>query len=97
MLKLKPILVKRFVLAGGAAALLGLAACGQKGPLILPTEAAAAKRATLLQTLNPMDSPPTSATTAPPPQVPPNQLLMPPANTPENAPASPASAPATTP
>ena len=91
MLKLKPILVKRLVLAGGAAALLGLAGCGQKGPLFLPTEAAAARRATLVQTLNPIDSPPTSATTAPPPQVPPNQLLMPPAATP----ASPAASAAT--
>lgn len=30
-----------------------LMACGQKGPLYLPTEPAAANRATLPQTLNP--------------------------------------------
>ena len=36
-----------------APALLALSACGQKGPLYLPTEPAAAQRATLLQTLRP--------------------------------------------
>jgi predicted small lipoprotein YifL len=38
-----------------------LAACGQKGPLYLPTGEAAAARATLPQTLNP--TPPPSAVT----------------------------------
>jgi predicted small lipoprotein YifL len=36
-----------------------LSGCGQKGPLYLPTGEAAAARATLPQTLNPV--PPTSA------------------------------------
>ncbi|TAL70241.1 MAG: hypothetical protein EPN79_06105 [Burkholderiaceae bacterium] len=36
-----------------ASALLALSACGQKGPLYLPTEPASAQRATLLQTLRP--------------------------------------------
>ncbi|OOG51515.1 lipoprotein [Polaromonas sp. C04] len=34
-------------------ALLTLSACGQKGALFLPTEPAAAQRATLIQTLRP--------------------------------------------
>jgi predicted small lipoprotein YifL len=38
-----------------------LSACGQKGPLFLPTGEAAATRATLPQTLNP--TPPASAVT----------------------------------
>jgi predicted small lipoprotein YifL len=38
-----------------------LAACGQKGPLYLPTGEAAASRATLPQSLNP--TPPASAVT----------------------------------
>lgn len=38
-----------------------LAACGQKGPLYLPSGEAAAARATLPQTLNPV--PPASAPT----------------------------------
>lgn len=45
---------RRVVLALGAAAL--LAACGQKGPLFLPTGEAAAGRATLPQTLSPSTS-----------------------------------------
>lgn len=53
-----------------ASALLALSACGQKGPLYLPTEPASAQRATLLQTLRPGRSlepttPGTSATPAP--------------------------------
>ena len=39
-----------------------LAACGQKGPLYLPTGEAAASRASLPQTLNP--APPASAPTS---------------------------------
>ncbi len=52
-----------------ASALLALSACGQKGPLYLPTEPASAQRATLLQTLRPGRSveptPGTSAMPAP--------------------------------
>ena len=44
------IVCKVIVLASGAAV---LAACGQKGPLYLPQEPAAANRATLPQTLDP--------------------------------------------
>jgi predicted small lipoprotein YifL len=50
MLKRPQILASAFVLAAGAVALPG---CGQKGPLYLPTEPAAAQRATLPQTLIP--------------------------------------------
>ena len=46
--------VRRRVLSCGALAL--LAACGQKGPLFLPTGEAAAGRATLPQTLSPSTS-----------------------------------------
>lgn len=38
----------------GVIALAAITGCGQKGPLFLPTEPAAAQRATLPQTLNPM-------------------------------------------
>jgi predicted small lipoprotein YifL len=38
----------------GAAVLLGLSACGQPGPLYLPTEPAAANRATLPQSMWPI-------------------------------------------
>jgi predicted small lipoprotein YifL len=55
----------RPALAVAAALLLG--ACGQRGPLYLPTEPAAAGRATLPQALNPARSAPgTQAPTAPP-------------------------------
>lgn len=47
-----------------------LAGCGQKGPLFLPTEAAAAQRATLPQTLSPARaaSAPPSGTATPAPR-----------------------------
>ncbi|MDR3451784.1 MAG: lipoprotein [Rhodoferax sp.] len=49
--------------------LLALSACGQKGALFLPTEPAAAQRATLVQTLSPgqaaQASTPASAASAP--------------------------------
>jgi predicted small lipoprotein YifL len=69
MLRTFGILVSVLALAGGA---VGLAGCGQKGALFLPTEPAAAGRATLPQSLNPLfaappvqaASPPTSNTTA---------------------------------
>ncbi|MBX3658335.1 MAG: lipoprotein [Ramlibacter sp.] len=56
MLKLPRILVSvvvralPFALAAGAVVVGG---CGQKGPLYLPTDAAAARRATLPETLTP--------------------------------------------
>jgi predicted small lipoprotein YifL len=50
MLFVRQILVIAIVLASCA---VSLSACGQQGPLYLPTEAAAANRATLLQTLLP--------------------------------------------
>lgn len=50
MLKRPQILASAFALAAGTVVLSG---CGQKGPLYLPTEPAAAQRATLPQTLIP--------------------------------------------
>jgi predicted small lipoprotein YifL len=47
---IRQILVSTSVLALGVAALAG---CGQKGALMLPTEAAAAQRATLQQSIRP--------------------------------------------
>jgi predicted small lipoprotein YifL len=55
MLRARQILVRTIALALGAAAL----GCGQRGPLYLPTEPAAAERATLPQTLNPAATPAT--------------------------------------
>jgi len=43
-------------LALAAAVVAALAACGQKGPLFLPTDPAAAERATLPQSLSPSTS-----------------------------------------
>lgn len=53
----------------GCAAVLAalLAACGQKGPLFLPTAPAAANRATLPQTLSPASPPSPAAAPATPP------------------------------
>jgi predicted small lipoprotein YifL len=66
MTKFPAILCSAPVLRGAclAAALAALAGCGQKGPLYLPTDAAAAGRATLPQILLPSGSPsvPTPAT-----------------------------------
>ena len=50
MLRIPQIVCKAIVLAAGAAL---LAACGQKGPLYLPQDPAAANRATLPQTMDP--------------------------------------------
>ncbi|NMM77355.1 hypothetical protein B2J86_14705 [Acidovorax sp. SRB_14] len=50
MLKAFQILARSFALASSVA-LLG--ACGQRGPLFLPTEPAASQRATLPETLKP--------------------------------------------
>jgi predicted small lipoprotein YifL len=57
------ILVRAIVLVASAAALLG---CGQKGALVLPTEPAAAQRATLQQSMQPggMAAPPAAAASA---------------------------------
>ncbi|QJW85904.1 hypothetical protein HK414_22845 [Ramlibacter terrae] len=54
-------------LALAAAVVAALAACGQKGPLFLPTDPAAAGRATLTETLSPSTSVsgPQSAASAP--------------------------------
>ena len=64
MLRVYQILVsvspRRLVLAAGVVA--ALAACGQRGPLFLPTGEAAAARATLPQTA--MPAPPASAPSA---------------------------------
>jgi predicted small lipoprotein YifL len=62
MLKTKQILVSAIDLAVCAAA---LSACGQPGPLYLPTEPAAAGRATLPQSLIPGALAPAPATTTP--------------------------------
>jgi len=53
MLRASQILVRTIALAASAAA---LAACGQRGPLYLPTTAAS-ERATLPQTLKPGSAP----------------------------------------
>jgi len=50
MLKVPQILVRAITLVGGAALLV---ACGQKGALVIPTEAAARQRATLVQVVRP--------------------------------------------
>jgi len=62
MLNVSQILVS----AIGLAALgVGLAGCGQRGPLYLPTDPAAANRATLPQVLVPIPSRSESTTTQP--------------------------------
>lgn len=53
MLRASQILVSPIILAASMA---GLSACGQRGPLYLPTEPASAQRATLPQTLTPIPS-----------------------------------------
>ena len=53
MFRARQILVRTIVLAVSTAA---FAACGQRGPLYLPTDPAAAQRATLPETLNPAAS-----------------------------------------
>ncbi|MCO5110558.1 MAG: lipoprotein [Burkholderiaceae bacterium] len=58
MLRAIQILVSAFVLAASVAS---LGACGQRGPLFLPTEGAAQQRATLPQTLTPGTATPPSA------------------------------------
>jgi len=75
MLNVRQILVSTRVRAALmvclAAATTGLAACGQKGALYLPTDPAAVQRATLPQLLTPGGSDSSSnATTAPAPAAP---------------------------
>ncbi|WP_353233675.1 lipoprotein [Diaphorobacter ruginosibacter] len=63
MLKSCQILVRTIVLGGIAVV---ATACGQRGPLYLPTEPAATHRATLPETLNPTrDSSPDTQAPAP--------------------------------
>ena len=71
------------------AALIGvlMTACGQKGPLFMPTAPAAAGRATLTQTLNPMAPPAARAASAPTPPITPGSTSS----------AEPVTAPATDP
>ena len=64
MLKVIKILVMLHALVGGAAV---LSACGQRGPLVLPTTPASAGRATLPQTLDPFRKPPHGSSNAPAP------------------------------
>lgn len=53
MLQSRQILVRAIALVAVAGAAAGLSACGQTGPLYLPTEPAAARRATLPEILLP--------------------------------------------
>ena len=66
MVKTSQILVRAIALAASAAALASLAACGQRGPLFLPTEPAARDRATLPQTLKPGSAPARAPTSTEP-------------------------------
>ena len=66
MLKNRQILVRGMALLAAA---LALAGCGQRGPLYLPTDAAAAQRASLPQSLK-NSLPGTSPAQAPTPPVP---------------------------
>ena len=63
MLRIRQILVRVVILAAGAVV---LAACGQKGALFIPTEPAAAHRATLVQSLRPKFATPASAAASSP-------------------------------
>ena len=74
MLLVRQILVSTIILGLVA---VGLTACGQQGPLYLPTEPAAAKRATLPETLfrsRPATAP---STAAPVPATPPASATTP--------------------
>lgn len=68
MSSVRPILCSGLAARGAAllALLAALAGCGQRGPLYLPTEPAAANRATLPQVLTP-GGPPTAPAPAPQP------------------------------
>jgi predicted small lipoprotein YifL len=56
--------LRRVALAASVVAM--LAACGQKGPLFLPTDPAAQGRATLTETIRPAAKAPASPASAPP-------------------------------
>ena len=56
--------MRSLALAASVVAL--LAACGQKGPLFIPTEPAAQNRATLSETIRPAATPAASPASAPP-------------------------------
>nr|WP_236024287.1 lipoprotein [Comamonas suwonensis] len=64
MLKATQILVRSIALAACAASIASLSACGQKGPLYLPTDPAAQGRATLPEALG-ISSPKAPGTAAP--------------------------------
>ncbi|NIF84297.1 hypothetical protein F3J24_12395 [Comamonas sp. Tr-654] len=66
MLKANQILVRSIALAACAASLAALSACGQKGPLYLPTDPAAQGRATLPETLGISSKPSATETPATP-------------------------------
>ncbi|MCA3238556.1 MAG: LPS translocon maturation chaperone LptM [Curvibacter sp.] len=87
MLQTCRILVSTFNHGGFAViALLGLAGCGQTGPLYLPTEPAAAQRATLPQALWPvMPKKPAQSSRPAPPAAP----SAAPASAPTSAPTQP--------
>ncbi|WP_353366184.1 lipoprotein [Acidovorax sp. FG27] len=92
MLRASQILVRTIALAASVAAIAG---CGQRGPLFLPTEPAAAQRATLPQTLTPFvqQRQPSQPSATPPQAVPaaaPASAPLP-APTPPDSPASSAS------
>ncbi|PUE12117.1 lipoprotein [Limnohabitans sp. T6-20] len=96
MLKVLKILVTAHALVGSAAM---LAACGQKGPLVLPSTPESAGRATLPQTLSPWRvqpapgtpaAQPSSQTETPAPVAAPSGA---PATAPLTAPEAPAAAP----
>ena len=66
MLLIRQILVRALALAGGAVAVATLAGCGQRGPLYMPTEPAAANRASLPQSVkNAVPGTGPASTTAP--------------------------------
>ncbi|WP_348682390.1 LPS translocon maturation chaperone LptM [Acidovorax soli] len=62
MVKVFQILIRTFALATSAAALLG---CGQRGPLYLPAAPEATQRATLPETLSPLETAPAAPASAP--------------------------------
>jgi len=70
MLNVRQILVsapaRAVLMVSLAVAAAGLSACGQRGPLFLPTDPAAAQRATLPQLLTPGGPRPASETEAAP-------------------------------
>ena len=66
MLLIRQILVSALVLAAGTVATATLVGCGQRGPLYMPTEPAAANRATLPQSVkNSVPGTGPASTTAP--------------------------------